>query len=164
MKVSQLLEGDLGELAETLLLVKHGKLSMEKAKELAASLRTFTFLVGGEWRKVRLRWAEDKKTGTLKIVSSDVPGSWRSGPAAMSRSFVCSKLQQYGFDVARFARRAAKRVLEVTNGPHIYFWGPGTPEMQQANMKKVQGTDEWFQGITDRVKANSKSRDQNESQ
>lgn len=142
MKVAQLLEGDLGELASILLLVKHTGMSRSKAEELAKRLKEFKFYVAHKYVPANLRWVEDQNTGTLKFISADMPGSWRSGAAALGRYQVIELLQNYGFSVARFALDAVKRRHLTNNGPHIFFWGSRTPPPSKKQLEKVWGTDE----------------------
>lgn len=143
MKVRQLLEGELGELASTLLLVKHTGMPRTKAEELAQQLKEFKFLVGGKQVPANLRWVEDRNTGTLKFISADMPGTWRSGPAAVSRNRVIELLQNYGFSAARFALDAVKRRHLTNSGPHIFFWGSRTPPPSEKQLEKVWGTEEY---------------------
>jgi hypothetical protein len=128
VKVVELLESDLTDMVGIMLLMKHGKLDRTKATELAKELRERHIIVGNKPVPANLRWVEDKKTGTLRMVSADIPGSWRSGPSAMGRHSICNLLFKSGFSVSRFPSLAAKRDAGYHhNGPHIYFWGPGTP-------------------------------------
>ncbi len=142
MKWCELLENELGDFGGVLLLMKHGKLSRDQAQQLAKRLKSIEFIVGGKIKPANLRWVEDKKTDTLKFISADMPGSWRSGTAAMGRGRVIDMLNHYGFSVSRFASSAIKRQPERNNGPHIFFWGPGSPEPKKENFEKVWGTDE----------------------
>jgi len=129
MKVTELLsEDELGNLGQTLLLAKHNKMSRSEAAALAKRLQGWQFLVSNMFTRANLRWAEDKKTGTLRFISSEMPGSWRSGPAAVGRGNLIDLLRKHGFGVARDAATAARRETKIDNGPYIYFWGPGTPK------------------------------------
>lgn len=130
MKVTELFES-LDNFEEILMLMKHGKLSRERAEELAKTLKEFKFLVSNRLVPANLRWVQDKKTGVLKFVAADMPGSWRSGPAAASRHKVVTLLNDFGFIVTRFPSMAAERKAMTSNGPHIYFWGPGTLPPQE---------------------------------
>lgn len=145
MKTEELLEGELSDLAEVLLLVKHGDISKQQAEALAATLRKFEFFTKGKRHILRLRWVENRTTGTLQIVNADLPGSWRSGVAAVSRYTIITELMKNGFSVARFAANAINRIPSNTggsNGPHIFFWGPKTPPPKKENFEKVWGTKE----------------------
>ncbi len=128
MKAAELFEADLGDLQGILLLMKHGKLPRDRATQLSNRLKAVEFIVGGKAKSARLRWVEDRKTDTLKFINADMPGSWRSGTAAMGRGRVIDMLGAYGFAACRFDIDAKKRRPSRLNGPHIYFWGPGTPE------------------------------------
>jgi hypothetical protein len=158
VKVGELLTeaSPLEDLVRTLLLVKHGGLSKEQAAELVKALDDVKMVVGGKQVDVKLRWVEDTKTGTLKFVSSTIPGSWRSGTAAVGRARLRGLLRRHGFTVAPFASQAVKRQSSsVGNGPHIFFWGPGTPPADPENFEKVGGTDEASAALEKRVRAAS---------
>lgn len=143
MKWSELFEGELDNFQEVLLLMKHGNLSREKAEALAKKLKEHTFFIRGkEHINARLRWVEDRLTGTLKFISADMPGSWRSGTAAMGRGVVRGILMMSGFRTAGFASQAIKREHSLQNAPHIFFWGPGSPAPKKENFEKVWGTEE----------------------
>ena len=131
MRCAELFEAGLEGFQEQLLLMKHGKLSGQQAAELASKLRAFDFYVTGARKVVTLRWAEDKKTGTLKMVLASMPGSWRSGPAAVSRWKVTELLQKHGFQTARMRTDASRRTPGVEISPDIFFWGPGTPAPEE---------------------------------
>lgn len=126
MKVSELIESDLDGFQEVLLM-KHGKLSREKAQELAKKLKEMHFFVSNKHVPANLRWKLDEETGALKFVSAEMPGSWRAGSSAAGRGRVLSLLKSYGFEVGRVSLHANSRTENTSNGPHIYFWGPGTP-------------------------------------
>lgn len=153
MKTAELFETSLTEFTEILALRKHGKLSKEDAEKLASELKSFTFHVGGKNVPANLRWKEDKLTNTLKFVTADMPGTWRSGPSAVSRGAVIKLLREYGFSVARFQSDAARRENNIYNGPHIFFWGKGTPPQDLTKLSKIAGTGEWRKQIEDAVKA-----------
>lgn len=168
MKTDELLEsGDaLKDFSKILLLMKHGKLSRERATELADRLQKTQFYVGGQMNRkpANLRWVEDKLTGTLRFVSADMPGSWRSGNAAVGRGKVIDTLGEYGFKVARFRHSAAERKTNHSqNGPHIFFWGEGTPPMKPENLEKIWGTDEATAALTRRVQASLEKKKVQES-
>lgn len=138
-EIVQLSEGDtsLDALTQVLLLMKHGQLSKEKANELASSLRNIRFFVGKKRVDTNISWSVDRFTNALKIQTASLPGSWRSGPAAMGRGSVVAMLQHYGFEVSRFPQNAFTRTETHGNGPHIYFWGPGTPPADPKYADKV---------------------------
>lgn len=163
MKVQQLFENELGDLAAALLLVKHGKLTLAQAKELTAVLQNFTFIVSNKPVSVRLRWTEDKRTGTLKFISADVPGAWRSGAGAASRGRVKSLLKSYGFKICGFQSDAIMRHEHAFNAPHIFFWGPGTPPPKEENFALIPGTPQYDEKMkkfyADRRAARDKSND-----
>ena len=148
MKIAELFESTLEDLPEILLLMKHGKLDRAQATELASKLKAFDFYVDHGRRVVALRWVEDKGTNALKFISAGMPGSWRSGAAAMSRFNVKKLLGDYGFKVAGFQSDAAKRLHTPGNAPHIFFWGKGTPDVDPKKLEKIWGTDEYVAART----------------
>jgi hypothetical protein len=138
MRVAELLEsGGIDDLSQVLLLMKHGRLSKEQARELAAKLGAVSFVVGNQLVPTNLRWAEDRYTNALKMNNDGMPGSWRSGTAAMGRARVAQALESAGFSTARDQKQAFERKARRYNGPHIYFWGPGTPAPDEKYRDKV---------------------------
>lgn len=133
MRCSELFESELGDFQERLLLMKHGKLSNQQAAELFAKLKAFDFYVRRGRHVVALRWVEDGATGTLKMVTASMPGTWRSGPAAVSRYRLVRTLRDYGFQTARLTVGAQSRQQDDDNSQNIYFWGPGTPPPETPN-------------------------------
>ena len=129
MKVIELMEADLDSTTRVLELMHHGKLTKHQAVELEAKLSNIKFfLTGNVFKTIRAKWVEDKNTSTLRLVASGLPGSWRSGTAAMTRGKIADWLREYGFKVARWPSHAKERVEDQFNGPQIYFWGEGTDE------------------------------------
>lgn len=116
--------------------MKHGGLSKEKANELSTALRDIKFVVGNRLVRTDLSWDIDRFTNALKI-RDRLPGSWKSGAAAVARWRLVTLLQHYGFEVSRFPRGAFTRTETEGNGPHIYFWGPGTPPPDERYRDKV---------------------------
>ncbi len=151
MKVQQLLEGDLNDLTRVLLLMKHTGMPRTRAEELAKKLNEFTFIVGGKKVSANLRWVEDKTTGTLKFISAEMPGSWKSGAAASSRHRLVKLLMEYGFSIARLALYAVQRKHDHGIGPHVFFWGAKTPPPSQKQLEKVDGTPEHRAAYTARM-------------
>lgn len=156
MKVHELFEDELEDMNRVLLLMKHGRLSKDKATELAKKLQEAKIWTRGRFMPANLRWVEDKLSGTLKFISADIPGSWRSGTAAMSRHEIKKTLMDYGFMVGGFQAYAAMRKSSLVNDPHIFFWGPGTPPMNPDNLKKINGTPENREETLRKIQASTK--------
>ncbi len=137
-------EIELGQIPELGLLMKHGDLDYDRAVELFHRLKQTNFMVNRRLVPANLSWEEDRETGALRFVASKMPGSWRSGPAAVSRYQLTKMLKDYGFKTATMGYYAAKRQEHIHNGPHIYFWGPGTPPPKPMNEELDSGNDHPF--------------------